>query len=1652
MPTGSGGQVSIDGADSQGAPVQFEVAPGNFIGITTTGDGGFVNGVTNGVCASTSTTITLPAGSTIQIYQIVNGVIVVIQQITITVTQVFVRIPFSSIVGTIQLGSQQQFTGIGSAFFTTTSFTTTTSTFTTFGIVQVTDGPVSTLTVTTESPILPNTAGSLVGIIPMGASIGPVSETTDFEVPSDSTLGVIPPQGSGSVVVLDQGSSTSTTFNVMPGSIFVAVASAGPGQVNYIAQNFFTTSLTTITFPAGTVFGILNLNIGGIIVGIENQLVTTGVTTITVPIQSVAGIVQTSPGGWQVTGIGSATFQTRPIFNTFVGSSELSICSFIGVLNLGIHSSSTATGTATTVSATPGTLTGFLTIGPEQVLSTESSVATTSMTIPKDDILGMIMPGGGYQTLTFVEEGASQATMLTLPAGTIFGIRGGDGEGSVTGIVNGIFTSDSTTITFPAGSTLIVYIVGTGGRIVYEQVLLISKTVIRFTVPNRTIVGIMVTAPSGIISISSITFGTQFVATSPENESPALLGVLQVATESTSSPPVITSTTYFAGRDPEFVVGLFPVGAPMSATTGQLTTTNVPGGSTLGVIPAGGVGQITIVEDAPGSPSTNIDIPAGHMIGILASTPGGSVTGIAQNWFTTATSVFQFPAGTSVNLIKVGADGRLVVVSVVVTQSAMTIMVPVQSTVGLITTSSSGQLTNIGSATFTTGSLSFPTDSPSSVSFGILNLATSVPTTSTIEILSSETLSGIVHIGSASVVSPPAFASMSAVTIPVGSMIVVFAAEGQGEMIVSEQVESLINMNTFAITAGSMLSIVASTTEGTVSDVVSGFLTTNGTVFKFPAGGVFGIATVANNGTLNVVSSVTTTGLTTITVPESSTFGVVTTSEQGRITNIGPASFTIQFLSINYKPSTDVSVSGFLGSFGVLHFSKDFQASQAVVVSSPSITGNGQTISGIVQLGIGSLTGTEYDGLGWAVADQTVPANSAVAILPLKGHGVVTIASTSTVCSGEGAEQQCSAVLNVIDERFVGPGRMFVISAPSEVQIGGLSAGFFSTASTTMTFAAGTVYGVASISADGRMSDLESSSTVAFDISVSVPLGSTIGLIGRDDSNPPIITSIGGAYFFIKAVTSNQVAASQSSLLVGILDIASALGPLTPTVPATQIALPPFTIDCSAGIHRYPYDCNRFYQCFGDGDEQQVYVFSCAPGLIFDEVLTRCTKPAESTCEATTSDSTELFGGSFQLSCGTDALHRYPLDCNNFYQCFKNGEEKTIYIFACAPGLVFDEPSSQCVLPSETDSCVVSENYIKNAPFFFEFGQRIDLSLYLPSYQQQVISFHSEGHDSTGGVAVSSSTQLQSNGDSESIAVTSVTSTSHHNSDHSEDSGSTAGIAVTSFTVTHHEVPHHQEDSSTQVKLDVADAAVVPIPSIESASHHVAPHHTETPSVHTEGHEVIPTVHHETQKHHEGSSHISPENDGVALTLVATSHHGDDASAHSAVENPASETAAHYDSSSAHAAGHSGAAGVAVTSVSSISNGNAAVVVSVGHSAGHGAGDEAAVTSVTSTSHDGASHHSEGYAHGTTSHTHVSGDVAHSSSQAVVDAVESMVAVLIPQKTGTTKSARVIQTPTPLNPPAPAFYQYRTAGTGGYGTRIAPRSRNFFGVHHEEKA
>jgi hypothetical protein len=120
--------------------------------------------------------------------------------------------------------------------------------------------------------------------------------------------------------------------------------------------------------------------------------------------------------------------------------------------------------------------------------------------------------------------------------------------------------------------------------------------------------------------------------------------------------------------------------------------------------------------------------------------------------------------------------------------------------------------------------------------------------------------------------------------------------------------------------------------------------------------------------------------------------------------------------------------------------------------------------------------------------------------------------------------------------------------------------------------------------------------------------------------------------------------------------------------------------------------------------------------LYFDEGSSQCVTPAETTCDIVANNLTSSFAGGFEINCGSDALFRYPLNCNFFYQCFEDGDQETIFVFSCAAGLVFDESSAQCVSPEETSSCSASDNVIKTAPFF-QLGQTIDIRQFLPKYR-----------------------------------------------------------------------------------------------------------------------------------------------------------------------------------------------------------------------------------------------------------------------------------------------------------------------------------------------
>jgi hypothetical protein len=446
---------------------------------------------------------------------------------------------------------------------------------------------------------------------------------------------------------------------------------------------------------------------------------------------------------------------------------------------------------------------------------------------------------------------------------------------------------------------------------------------------------------------------------------------------------------------------------------------------------------------------------------------------------------------------------------------------------------------------------------------------------------------------------------------------------------------------------------------------------------------------------MNVQNPIVTKVKTTITVPAGSTYGLIVLSSQNVVTGIGSTSFTTQNLLIS--DSTGPDVPAVLGNFGVMYFSEQFQLSKSVVISSAQVSTQLKTISSIIQIGVKEIFAS--------IADLSVSSGSSFGIIPAKGQGVVTV--------NEGGSTSTFTIL---------PGQIFALMNAQGALVTNIGDGFFTTATTSMSFGSGTIYGVVKIGLDGSMILTEFTRTSQASFTVTVASGSTVGSIQLVSESSRVITSIGGASFAIRILTS----ISSSGGSVGILDISGFVSvPVPPSITNTTLRPPastpqppsagPFTIDCALNkLHQFPLDCSRFYQCFGEDADRTVYIFPCAPGLIFDESTSQCLTPSEGVCDDLnsindTASSSEGVGGFFQINCSGD-LFRYPLNCNNFYQCFKNEEgQETIFVFSCAAGLVFDEKSATCLLASETTSCAVNDNLFRSPSIVFQLKQKIDV-------------------------------------------------------------------------------------------------------------------------------------------------------------------------------------------------------------------------------------------------------------------------------------------------------------------------------------------------------
>ena len=538
------------------------------------------------------------------------------------------------------------------------------------------------------------------------------------------------------------------------------------------------------------------------------------------------------------------------------------------------------------------------------------------------------------------------------------------------------------------------------------------------------------------------------------------------------------------------------------------------------------------------------------------------------------------------------------------------------------------------------------------------------------------TLSGLFYVANADLLTDTSSVGQTVTMTPDSTYAIIVSPQSQGykELILTEENGNVIIKSTFIIPAGRILGIVTPSIGGQASNIAEGYLTTVGTRLVLPAGTTFGMVVIRSDGTMTMVNTIITKYPSRLTIPVSSTFGLLSVTSQGLVQQIGPASFNTQYVMAN--SSTQAGSPYLIQSYGVLHFFKDFEVSRSAVISSSAVLAGIESLVTIIQIGAKSARHT-YG----SVADLSVPDKSSLAIIPFQGYGDISIR--------EGTLQSTLMVL---------PGQIFAIFDANDALITNIHSGFFSTSATKMILGAGTSYGIITVGIDGQVLEIESSRTASSELEIEVALGSTVGILevtGEDK----VITSIGGASFNVRTVTySGADGISVLGATVGILDIEGFVSTVVETIPTAYI----YSINCNLNkLHQHPLDCSLFYQCFTDGEELTVFVFPCAPGLVFDEASSQCLTASEAVCSqkapshSTLHNSTLAPGleisSTFKITCTGEQL-RYPLDCNSYYSCTTDGAAESILVSRCPVGMVFDEPTSQCKLAAETSVCTEASN------------------------------------------------------------------------------------------------------------------------------------------------------------------------------------------------------------------------------------------------------------------------------------------------------------------------------------------------------------------------
>ena len=307
----------------------------------------------------------------------------------------------------------------------------------------------------------------------------------------------------------------------IPAGAILAVSTIRDGSIiTNLRKGIFSTSSTTITLARGTTFMILVVDSTGLFYVQSVMLVTRKVSQVTVPVQFTIGSLMFT-NEYRITSIGGIQFTTQYIL------SESTESNGFGVIHSGNQNSAKITTRSTfEFAGSDRYLSGIIPVG-------SSDVDVNTRSFNAGDVF-TIIPAGGRGSIRLVFTDSSQSVFDVAP-GSMLTVKL-SASSIVEYLSGGVFTTERTILSFPAGSVVSLAKVGVDGTLTVDETI---ETKLAFTVgaDSGSLVGKVTFLSSGQIDTSNGRVTLQKIFSSTSN-SVTYLGLVHLKTGSVFSSAV----------------------------------------------------------------------------------------------------------------------------------------------------------------------------------------------------------------------------------------------------------------------------------------------------------------------------------------------------------------------------------------------------------------------------------------------------------------------------------------------------------------------------------------------------------------------------------------------------------------------------------------------------------------------------------------------------------------------------------------------------------------------------------------------------------------------------------------------------------------------------------------------------------------------------------------------------------------------------------------------------------------------------------------------------------------------------------------------------------------------------------------------------------